>query len=149
MDDWLGSGQPAQVAVDDDAVEAVVYPSTRLGGKTVGRKTIQRRAAEHAGRFVTIGPLALFSTETGDAWLPSSATPPAASQDGVDPKISNMFGQSSSLTADRRRNAVRRADAVAAMNLVGSRHFNSPCIRRDTVPGGAVYRGSHDLGAGP
>src|ERR1051326_8950457 len=30
---------------------------------------IQRRAAEHDARFVTIGPLALFSTETGDAWL--------------------------------------------------------------------------------
>lgn len=30
---------------------------------------IQRRAAEHDGRWVTIGPLALFSTETGDAWL--------------------------------------------------------------------------------
>jgi hypothetical protein len=30
---------------------------------------IQRRAAEHDGRFVTIGPLALFSTNTGDAWL--------------------------------------------------------------------------------
>jgi hypothetical protein len=30
---------------------------------------IQGRAAERAGRFVTIGPLALFSTETGDAWL--------------------------------------------------------------------------------
>ena len=30
---------------------------------------IQRRAAEHQGRFVTIGPLALFSTETGDTWL--------------------------------------------------------------------------------
>jgi hypothetical protein len=30
---------------------------------------IQQRAAEHAGRFVTVGPLALFSTETGDAWL--------------------------------------------------------------------------------
>jgi len=30
---------------------------------------IQGRAAEHAGCFVTIGPLALFSTETGDAWL--------------------------------------------------------------------------------
>jgi hypothetical protein len=53
---------------------------------------IQRRAAEYAGRFVTIGPLALFSTETGDAWLPSSATPPAASQNWVDPEISNMFG---------------------------------------------------------
>ena len=30
---------------------------------------IQRRAAEHNGRMVTIGPLALFSTDTGDAWL--------------------------------------------------------------------------------
>jgi hypothetical protein len=32
-------------------------------------KSIQDRAAEHDGRFVTIGPLALFSTETGDAWM--------------------------------------------------------------------------------
>jgi len=30
---------------------------------------IQGRAAEYDGRFVTVGPLALFSTETGDAWL--------------------------------------------------------------------------------
>lgn len=30
---------------------------------------IQRRAAEHDGRCVTAGPLALFSTDTGDAWL--------------------------------------------------------------------------------
>lgn len=30
---------------------------------------IRDRAADHEGRFVTIGPLALFSTETGDAWL--------------------------------------------------------------------------------
>lgn len=30
---------------------------------------IQRRAAEHDGRFVTVGSLALFSTHTGDAWL--------------------------------------------------------------------------------
>ena len=30
---------------------------------------IQRRAAEYDARFVTIGPLALFSTDTGDAWL--------------------------------------------------------------------------------
>ena len=30
---------------------------------------IQRRAAAHDGRMVTIGPLALFSTDTGDAWL--------------------------------------------------------------------------------
>ena len=30
---------------------------------------IQCRAAEHDGRFVTVGSLALFSTDTGDAWL--------------------------------------------------------------------------------
>ncbi len=30
---------------------------------------IQRRAANHAGRIVTIGQLTLFSTDTGDAWL--------------------------------------------------------------------------------
>jgi hypothetical protein len=30
---------------------------------------IQRRAAASDGRFVTVGPLALFSTDTGDAWL--------------------------------------------------------------------------------
>jgi hypothetical protein len=31
---------------------------------------IQQRAANHDGRIVTIGQLMLFSTETGDAWLP-------------------------------------------------------------------------------
>jgi hypothetical protein len=30
---------------------------------------IQRRAAEYDGRLVTVGPLVLFSTDTGDAWL--------------------------------------------------------------------------------
>jgi hypothetical protein len=30
---------------------------------------IQRRAADHDGRVVTIGQLTLFSSETGDAWL--------------------------------------------------------------------------------
>jgi hypothetical protein len=30
---------------------------------------IQRRAAERHGRIVTIGPLMLFSTESGDAWI--------------------------------------------------------------------------------
>jgi hypothetical protein len=32
-------------------------------------RSIQRRAAEHDGRVVTIGPLMLFSTATGDAWV--------------------------------------------------------------------------------
>ena len=30
---------------------------------------LQRRAADHDGRIVTIGQPVLFSTETGDAWL--------------------------------------------------------------------------------
>jgi len=30
---------------------------------------IQRRAANHDGRIVTVGQLVLFSTETGDAWV--------------------------------------------------------------------------------
>lgn len=30
---------------------------------------IRHCAAEHEGRFVTVGPVALFSTDTGDAWL--------------------------------------------------------------------------------
>jgi hypothetical protein len=30
---------------------------------------IQRRAAEYDARFVTVGPLMFFSTQTGDAWM--------------------------------------------------------------------------------
>ena len=63
-----------------------------MGRSAVGRRTIKRRpagkpldgkgfhladevryiqdkAADHDGRMVTIGPLILFSTDTGDAWL--------------------------------------------------------------------------------
>jgi hypothetical protein len=51
-----------------------------VGRKTIKRKSgkrhitgqvryIQGRAAEHDGRFVTVGSLALFSADTGDAWL--------------------------------------------------------------------------------
>jgi hypothetical protein len=45
---------------------------------------IQRRAAGHDGRVVTIGQLFLFSTETGDAWLLDPADQLAAqlAQDG-------------------------------------------------------------------
>lgn len=58
-----------------------------MGRKTIKRRTgqtaiagkdfrlaeeidyIQGRATERTGRLVTVGPLVLFSTETGDAWL--------------------------------------------------------------------------------
>jgi len=32
-------------------------------------KYIQGQAAEHDARFVTIGPLVFFSTQSGDAWM--------------------------------------------------------------------------------
>lgn len=49
---------------------------------------IQRRAAEHDGRFVTVGGLALFSTETGNAWILDPADHLAArvARDG-DPEL--------------------------------------------------------------
>src|SRR3984893_8425526 len=32
-------------------------------------RSIQRRAADHDGRIVTVGALVFFSTDTGDAWM--------------------------------------------------------------------------------
>ena len=45
---------------------------------------IQRRAAQCDARIVTIGPLLLFSTETGDAWLldPSDQLAAPIARDG-------------------------------------------------------------------
>ena len=45
---------------------------------------IQGRAAEHDGRLVTVGPLVLFSTETGDAWMldPSDHLAARVARDG-------------------------------------------------------------------
>lgn len=45
---------------------------------------IQTRAAERDGRLVTVGPLVLFSTETGDAWLldPSDHLAARVARDG-------------------------------------------------------------------
>jgi hypothetical protein len=45
---------------------------------------MQRRAARREGRIVTIGPLLLFSTETGDAWMldPSDQLAAPIARDG-------------------------------------------------------------------
>ncbi len=45
---------------------------------------IQRRAADHDGRVVTLGQLVLFSTDTGDAWLldPSDQLAARLARDG-------------------------------------------------------------------
>jgi len=50
-----GAGKTAVAGKDFRLAEEIEY--------------IQSRAAEHDGRLVTVGPLVLFSTETGDAWL--------------------------------------------------------------------------------
>ena len=46
--------------------------------------TFKRQAADTMGSFVTIGPLAFFSTETGDAWMlePSNQLLPARPRRG-------------------------------------------------------------------
>jgi|SRR5437868_6782707 len=46
---------------------------------------IRRRATEHDARVLTIGPVALFSTETGDAWLlePADHLAVRIARDGV------------------------------------------------------------------
>jgi hypothetical protein len=45
---------------------------------------IQRRAAVHDGRFVSVGPLVLFSIDSGDAWLldPSERLATRLARDG-------------------------------------------------------------------
>src|SRR5260370_41000575 len=50
-----GRGQHVVADEDFNLVDEVTY--------------IQQRAADRVGRIVTIGPVLLFSTETGDAWL--------------------------------------------------------------------------------
>jgi len=46
-----------------------------FNASTIKRETdyIARRALEAEGRVVTLGPLILFSTETGDAWILDSS----------------------------------------------------------------------------
>ena len=62
---------------------------------------ILRRAAEHDGRVVTIGPLVLFSTETGDAWLldPSDQLAARLARDG-DPEPFDIEENETTFTID-------------------------------------------------
>ena len=62
---------------------------------------IQRRAAKHDGRVVTIGQLVLFSTETGDAWLldPSDRLAARLARDG-DPEPFHIEENETTFTID-------------------------------------------------
>ena len=48
------------------AKQAVAGKQLRLAQEI---KYIQRRAAAYDARFVAVGPLVFFSTQTGDAWM--------------------------------------------------------------------------------
>jgi hypothetical protein len=62
---------------------------------------ILRRAAAHDGRVVTVGPLVLFSTETGDAWLldPSDQLAARLARDG-DPEPFHIEENETTFTID-------------------------------------------------
>ena len=62
---------------------------------------ILRRAAAHDGRVVNIGPLVLFSTETGDAWLldPSDQLAARLARDG-DPEPFHIEENETTFTID-------------------------------------------------
>jgi hypothetical protein len=84
---------------------------------------IQRRAAEHDGRFVTIGSLALFSTETGDAWLldPSDHLAARLAQDG-DPEEIYFEETDTSFAIGWKGNYRRRRIRVYRQGLTPYRH---------------------------
>jgi hypothetical protein len=71
-----GQGQQLIAGEDFNLVDEVTY--------------IQQRAANRVGRIVTIGPVLLFSTETGDAWLLDPADQLAApiARDGAPQPVS-------------------------------------------------------------
>jgi|SRR5208283_484949 len=58
---------PAEKVIKRGAGKRIVEgASFRLADEV---RYVQRRAAAHDGRIVTIGQLLVFSTDTGDAWL--------------------------------------------------------------------------------
>jgi hypothetical protein len=142
------------------------------GGKSVGRKTIkrrpgkrhiegkdfhladeiqyiQRRAAERDGRFVTVGPpalfstdtgegpLALFSTDTGDAWLLDSQDHLAArlARDG-DPEELNFEETDTRFAIDWKGQYRIDADTFVYIDKDTGRIFSilGYPIRRDKGP---------------
>jgi hypothetical protein len=72
---------------------------------------VRSRATEHDGRLVSVGPLVLFSTETGDAWLldPVDSLAARVARDG-DPEISTS--RKPTLTSPSAGRALIRSTAM-------------------------------------
>ena len=83
---------------------------------------MQRRAAEHASRIVTIGQLVLFSTETGDAWLldPSDQLAAPLARDGDPFSVEIKDTDTSFTVAWKGRYRIDGAAFVYADNESGS-----------------------------
>ena len=65
-------GSPPKTRQESETNQARTRPADhRRQGFSLADEVryIQRQAANQHGRIVTVGPLILFSTETGDAWL--------------------------------------------------------------------------------
>src|ERR1700757_5252989 len=75
---------------------------------------VQRCAARHHGRIVTISQLILFSTETGDAWLLDK-------EDGLDPPLAR----------DGDPEPVRRHEASWAGSRVAGDPACARCVQGD------------------
>lgn len=89
---------------------------------------IQRRAAQGHGRIVTVGPLLLFSTETGDAWLldPSDhlATPIAREGEALlfhmeDTDTSFAIGWKGEYRIDGKAFVYREKDSGNVRSIIG------------------------------
>src|SRR3954467_10150157 len=81
---------------------------------------IQNRAADHDARIITLGPLVLFSTETGDAWLldPADHLALRLARDGdllpaqiEETEMSFAIGWTSQYRIEARTNELREIDA--------------------------------------
>src|SRR6266852_4673149 len=70
-------------------------------------RSIQRRAAEHDRRIVTIGPLVFFSTDTGDAWMLEPADQLAAGGDPLPVHIEETKPATPSAGKDATESRVR------------------------------------------
>ncbi len=86
---------------------------------------IQLRAAAYDGRFVTVGPLALFSTDTGDAWLLDPADHLAArlAQDAIPSRSTLRKAMPTSPSAGR---ATTPSMAIYSSSLTTTRPALSP-----------------------
>jgi len=105
---------------------------------------IRRHAAAYDGRFVTVGPLALFSTYTGDAWLldPVDHLAARVARDGHPEEIYFEEPIRTSLSAGRANTASTATFSSTSIGIPAA-SYPSSAIRatalRNWVDAGSVF----------